>query len=393
MTVRLVDRGWGKELSDAILADKRELRIVSPFIKRGALNWVATARPNKLRVITRFSLDDFASRASDIAAVRELLRMGATIRGIKNLHAKLYVFGESRAILTSANLTSSGLGRNHEFGMAADEREVIRACTEYFEGLWSKKQKDLTDADLARWEETLAAHLATGGWRYRRANLPDFGADVGLPAIPPPEVIPSPDAETPAFVKFLGQAHDRAPLSHRVIDELRRSGCHWAVAYPSGKRPRSVTEGSTVFIARLTDGPSDMRIFGRAIGMKYVRGRDDATPADIRRHPWKKIWPHYIRVHDAEFVDGSMDNGVSLGDLMDRFQARSFQPTKRNQARGQGNTNPRRAYLRQAAVELSPEAARWLNAQLERAFAKHGRVSTRVLDTLDWPTLPRGYRA
>lgn len=69
--------------------------------------------------------------------------------------------------------------------------------------------------------------------------------------------------------------------------------------------------GAVMFIGRLTD-EKDIRIFGRAIGMAYERGRDDATPEDIARRLWKKDWPRYVRVHDAEFVNGTMANGVSL---------------------------------------------------------------------------------
>ena len=35
-------------------------------------------------------------------------RTGARARGIKNLHAKAYIFGDRRAIVTSANLTEGG---------------------------------------------------------------------------------------------------------------------------------------------------------------------------------------------------------------------------------------------------------------------------------------------
>jgi len=38
VTVRLVDAGWGRELTDALRADAGELRVISPFIKAGALD-------------------------------------------------------------------------------------------------------------------------------------------------------------------------------------------------------------------------------------------------------------------------------------------------------------------------------------------------------------------
>lgn len=139
-----------------------------------------------------------------------------------------------------------------------------------------------------------------------------------------------------------------------------------------------------MFIACLTDEP-DIRIFGRAIGMKYQQGRDDATPEDIQSRPWKKNWPRYVRVHHAEFVAGAMSNGVSLKKLMDTLERDSFVSTQRNAQSGQGNTNPRRAYLQQPAVELSSKGFSWLSEQLQAAFGEHGKVPQGTLDQLDWP--------
>ena len=141
-----------------------------------------------------------------------------------------------------------------------------------------------------------------------------------------------------------------------------------------------------IFIARLTKDPNDIRVFGRAIGMRHVPGRDDATPEDIARRKWKETWPRYIRVHHAEFVAGTIKNGVSLNNLMDTVGANSFESTQRNAQQGKGNTNPRRAYMRQAAVELSREGLSWLSERLQAAFEAHGKVPQDALNKLDWPT-------
>ena len=58
--------------------------------------------------------------------------------------------------------------------------------------------------------------------------------------------------------------------------------------YPASKRPRAVQDDAIIFIARLTSKAHDIRIFGRAVGMKHQPGRDDATFADIERRPWKE---------------------------------------------------------------------------------------------------------
>ena len=81
MTFRLVDAGWSAEFESALSIDHSELRIVCPFIKARALDRLLAFRPQNVRVITRYNLNDFARRVSDIAALRTLLDRGASVRG------------------------------------------------------------------------------------------------------------------------------------------------------------------------------------------------------------------------------------------------------------------------------------------------------------------------
>lgn len=190
-----------------------------------------------------------------------------------------------------------------------------------------------------------------------------------------------------AFVKLLGTGDNRAVLGLSTVEEIKSAGCHWAVCYPANKRPRSVKDGAVLFLGRMMRDPNDIRVFGRAIGMAHLPGRDDATSADIAERPWKEDWPRYVRVHDAEFVNGAMENGVSLNEMMDALKANAFASTQRNLTAGTGNTDPRRAYRQQAHVELSPDGVLWLSERLERAFAAHGKVLPETLEELDWPSL------
>ena len=47
MTVRLVDAGWGTELTDALRAGASALRVICPFIKVAALDRLLSHRPAK----------------------------------------------------------------------------------------------------------------------------------------------------------------------------------------------------------------------------------------------------------------------------------------------------------------------------------------------------------
>jgi hypothetical protein len=379
MTLRLVDAGWSTELTQALQADTSALRIVSPFIKLRALERLLELSPKSVQVITRFNLDDFASAVSDIAALRSVLAAGGQVRGIRNLHAKVYLFGARRAVVTSANLTGAALDSNHEFGAITDDPASIAACRAYFDRLWTLGGADLSAAQLDTWTESVTKHRANGGKPTAGASLGDFGAEAGIGPAPPPTLPVVVADASQAFVKFLGESNNRVPLSCPTVEEIERAGCHRVLAYPATKRPRRVKDDALMYIARLTEQPNDIRIFGRAVGMAYVDGRDDASDADKALRSWRANWSRYIRVHQAEFVAGTMANGVSLNALMDELGADAFAATQRNAAKKEGNTNPRRAYLQAADVELSAQGQAWLRDRLQAAFDSHGTVPNDVL--------------
>ena len=133
-----------------------------------------------------------------------------------------------------------------------------------------------------------------------------------------------------------------------------------------------------------------MRVFGWATGMEHQPGRDDATADDVSVRPYKAKWSRYIRVHHANFLAGTLADGVSLNELIDELGPEAFATTQENAAddEGDGNTDPRAAMRRKAAVRLSREGATWLTRRLETAFALQGTIPQAELDALDWPTIP-----
>ena len=383
--LKLLDDGWGEEFADALREDGGTLRIICPFIKSRALKSLLLRRPRHIKVITRFNLADFAEGVSDVGALQMLLKLDARVRGVQNLHTKLYLFGKSRVIITSANLTEAALNRNHEFGMVTDDAAVIKKCRAYFKGLWRRAGGDLQFRDVRSWNARIQQYQLQGGRPDSAVGLDDFGADAGITKLAPVRVPMVVTDASQAFVKFQGNSKNRVDLSASTIDELESGGCHWAVCYSTNKRPQQVRDGDIVFIGRFTKVPNDVLIFGRAVGMAYKAGRDDATEDDIKLRDWKREYPRYIRVHSAEFVDGTMANGVSLKDLMDTLEENSFVSTQCNVTRGQGNTDPRKAYRQQGAVRLSAEGQMWLAERLQAAFEVHGTIPQKTLDRLDWP--------
>lgn len=385
MKLFFVDAGWDKVLDDGVRADNSTLKIVCPFIKKTASERLLRhGKPGSIQVITRANLDDFYGGVSDIAALRLLMRNGAQIRGVKNLHAKLYLFGKKQAIVTSANLTEAALLRNHEFGLVAREPETVKDCRRYFDKFWKEAGEDIPVTKLDEWEQKIGDHLAALGKSKASVGLGDEGVYVGNFTEPSNVPIMVGNIEQ-SFVKFFGEGHDREDRSTTILQELDGSGSHWACTYPKGKRPTGVRDGAVMFMGRLVK-PHDILIYGRAIARAHIPRQDDAGNVDFRRRPWKAKWPHYIRVHNPEFIAGTLANGVSLNELMDALGFDSFASTQRNATRGNGNVDPRRAFMQQPAVELSQEGIAWMTEQLERAFAQHGKLSRVELKKLDWPT-------
>jgi hypothetical protein len=386
MTIELVSEGWETILHGAASADRSRLRIACPFIKRGALErLLAAGPPEQIDVITRFDLRAFADRVSDLSALHLLLQHGARVRGVLGLHTKLYLVGAANAIVTSANLTNAGLRSNHELGFSIRDTDLVRRCEAYFGQLWERAGNDLVPERLAAWEEKVEAYLLAGAPPVAAGVLADEGVVAGL-AEPAGNAAWSTTAGQ-AFVKFFGRANEREHPSAGVAEVLQRTGAHWACTYPAGRRPRAVCDGDTIYLSRMTrDGAGDdIIVFGRALAFRHVEGRDDATAEDIALRPWRRRWPHYVRVHHGAFVDGVLANGVSLYELMDDLRAETFATTLANVAAGSGNTNPRRAYRQQPAARLSPRGRAVLDARLEEAFARHGRLPAAELARLDWP--------
>lgn len=382
---KLAETDWHKELDALSDSGDSEILLVSPFIKLATVNRLLRHKPPAVRVLTRFDLKGFAQRVSDIRAIRRLLDSGAAVRGVKHLHAKVYQSAD-RAVVTSANLTEAALFRNREFGVITDDPAFVAECKRYFERIW-KLAATLSSSKLSQWEDrvTQVGHVTIASKSYH--DLPDFGADLRLsPDLPIPTVAQlNPPSQW--FLKFLGEAHRREPHTFPVIAELKRAGCHWAVGYPKGRRPRNVSTGDIMLMGRLVEHPDDTMIFGRGIAKQHEQTLDDATEAEKRapQRDWKRKWPHYVRIKDAEFLNGTMGDGASLREMMDALGPNAFVTTQHNAKAGSGNTNPRRAFSQAPSVRLSKEGFEWLNSRLDVAFSSHGRIREETIAALDWP--------
>lgn len=127
------------ELNRLFCIANEDFLFVSPWIKNSVLEHLLGLRDcQKLHFRVLTVAENFLSGSSDIKAIETLLNLGpnrAEIRLIKNLHAKIYIADKRVAIISSANLTESGLLRNIEIGTYLTDSQIspiIEKTDEWF---------------------------------------------------------------------------------------------------------------------------------------------------------------------------------------------------------------------------------------------------------------------
>ncbi|MCK9305822.1 MAG: phospholipase D-like domain-containing protein [Bacteroidales bacterium] len=104
-----------------------DILLCAPYIKKNIIQRIIREKSVKanLKVITTANIASFVRGASDIEAIEELIDSGIKVINHQHLHAKIYVFGKEKAIITSANLTYNGLNRNYEYGVMIDDKDIV----------------------------------------------------------------------------------------------------------------------------------------------------------------------------------------------------------------------------------------------------------------------------
>jgi len=326
---------------------------------------------SKFELITRFSMGDFALNLSSLDALRFCVTEGATVFGVKDLHSKVYLFDERRAIVSSANLTNGGLIHNLECGLVTDDSKVIQELQSYFEKLKSLGGKALTVEMCDEWQATLDALEIVNGPAH---SLPDFGAS---------EI--SVDNNRRYYVKFLGTSLTRLPLETPTREVIESALCHYAVGFSYNKKPRRINDNDVIYIARMTNCPNDYSVFGKAYAIRFNELRDTPSPREIEERPWKRGWPYYLRIKSAEFIDGRLGDGVLLYDLIKALDYEAFATTKERYTWGERNINPYRSLSQQPYIQLSSKGAEWLEARFQESLRTTKKISRRFLNGLPQP--------
>jgi len=125
--IKVINHPFYNEFINACKTSNVSVKLCTPFVKHEIIADIITAKQKNvsLNLITKVDLKNFHNKASDVEALKQTLSANGYIYNCSNLHAKFYIFDDKSCFITSANLTSSGLKKNEEFGIFTDENRLV----------------------------------------------------------------------------------------------------------------------------------------------------------------------------------------------------------------------------------------------------------------------------
>lgn len=153
---------WINKFKELVMTTRDSFTFTSPFIKLSAINLIMKNKKHDFAIkgLTSFRLRNFERGASDLDAIKYLLQNNkAKLKNIANIHSKIYIFDSSTAVISSANLTPSGLKGNVELGILLKQKTLVKELNNYIETLFLDKEKsfDITNEIINESENILNA--------------------------------------------------------------------------------------------------------------------------------------------------------------------------------------------------------------------------------------------
>lgn len=135
--MQILKNPWKKDLLKLTQEAKHSVRITSPFVKHNICKELLNVKNSKVsfELITSFKLANAYHGALDISGLELILNNGGVVKNYPKLHAKIYIFDEKKAIITSGNLTNGGVIKNFEYGILLSKKKVVQEILCDFDAL------------------------------------------------------------------------------------------------------------------------------------------------------------------------------------------------------------------------------------------------------------------
>ncbi len=114
------------------------VKITCPYIDRKYLTTLID-KTNDIKVITDVTawLQSCSNNKERSKSLKLIKSLGEKIHHCDNLHSKVF-FNNKKALLGSANLTVSGMRKNHEMSILFNDTNLIEELNTWFRELWDK---------------------------------------------------------------------------------------------------------------------------------------------------------------------------------------------------------------------------------------------------------------
>ncbi len=186
--VEVLTRPWQDALENLVASARRELMLVSPYVRRAAVGRITAAcsrsGQSNLRVsmLTDLTIPTVLDGSLEPRALLDLVESFAdcSVSVVPRLHAKVYIADDSVAIVTSANLTEAGLSANHECGVPLRDATAVsqlRADLRAYAALGNPAPRERLEALALATERVRQARDAALG-SARRALRQRFEAEL-----------------------------------------------------------------------------------------------------------------------------------------------------------------------------------------------------------------------
>jgi len=141
-TAKLIKSPWTDTFLRLISTVESDLLLVSPFVKMQSTDQILSGllrrgieKQVRVAVVTNLRPESALNGSMDLEALLQLSRdlPRFELTHLPSLHAKVYVADSRMAVVTSANLTPSGITGNLEYGVAFTDQPTVMEIRHDFE--------------------------------------------------------------------------------------------------------------------------------------------------------------------------------------------------------------------------------------------------------------------
>ena len=261
---------------DSLLEESDELFVASPFLSddMGALlgGYEHIQKIRKFTLITTLKnkSDDLIKKSISLPTLVDFLdanKVSWKVHINNQLHGKVYLFKKSESIISgivsSANLTDSGMNRNHEWGLRIEDQTLLQKLQDELVSTIQKHELGIEDILMLmdKVEEYLQNH------DYQKPKV-----SIDINRILSVNISSSDHHDRRIFIKPIGVSSDPIPESATFSNDI--DNLHF-----SKRRPTAVREGDVLVCYGV--GTSKLLSYYRVV-------------SDIKKEEDNTRWPYYV---------------------------------------------------------------------------------------------------